>query len=447
MTSSIALVPVPLHCEPLDGGPFVLGAATSVAVGESPGEIAVGYVAADLLGRLGRCPVELLVGADGADVVDDVVVLRVRERPGRPPATGRATGAAGDDERYVLRIEAGRVTVDGASTTALVRGLATLTQLLAGGARGVGGAVGAPAVLVEDGPRYAWRGLCVDVPPQALDVDDLKVVVSLLAAYKLNVLHLRVPDRGAGGGGGAGGGRCGAQPYAELVGFAELHGVTVVPEVDVLTSRAPAVQEDPSVRDAVAEAARATPGPWVHVGARGVPPVPTPDDVRRVAEAVDAVVESAHTAVGWGELAAVPLPRGSVLQHHDDARDPGPLVAAARAGVRVVLSPDTHVRLDGPAGVRDCCAWDPASHVPGLPGAAVVGVEAVVRTRDVRDLDELMTLLLPRLAAVAEVGWSAPARRDWARFRERLAHHGVLWERAGLEWTPSPEVDWVPAEP
>ncbi|MBB2923996.1 family 20 glycosylhydrolase [Cellulomonas cellasea] len=444
MTSPIALVPVPLRCEPLDGGPFVLGAATSVAVGDSPGEIAVGYVAADLLGRLGRCPIELLVGADGADVVDDVVVLRVRQRPGRPPGTGPTTGPAGADERYVLRVEPGRVTVDGASTTALVRGLATLVQLLAGG---VGGAVGAPAVLVEDAPRYAWRGLCVDVPPEALDVDDLKVVVTLLAAYKLDVLHLRVPERGDGVDGGGAGGWCSTPAYAELVGFAELHGVTVVPEVDVLTPRAAGPRRDRSVRDAVAEVARATPGPWLHVGGRDVAPVATVDDLARIAEPVDAVVGSAHTVVGWAELAAVPLPRGSVLQHHDDARDPAPLVAAARAGVRVVLAPDAHARLDGPAGVRDCGAWDPAAHVPGLPAAAVLGVEAVVRTRDVRDLDELMALLLPRLAAVAEVGWSAPALHDWAGFRGRLAHHGVLWERAGLEWTPSPEVDWVPAEP
>lgn len=359
MTSSTAVVPVPLRCEALGGGRFVIGPATSVVVGDSPEEIAVGYLAADLLGRLASCPVALVVGADGAEAVDDVVVLRLAAPAG---GAGRADarGAPGldvprADERYRLRVEPGRVRVEGASATAIVRGLATLGQLLG---PDVDGVVGAPAVLVDDAPRYAWRGLDLDVPGLSLDAADLAVLVPLLAAYKLNVLRVDLD----------------AHRRGELAAFAGLHGVTLV----------------------------------------------------------------GSGASGGRDHA--------VLRHHDDACDVAPLVAAALAGARVVLSPEAHTRLDRRTDVQRCYAWDPAAHVRGLPADAVVGVEATLRAPGVRDVDELTAVLLPRLAAVAEVGWSPPQRRDWSGFRARLARHGTHWERAGLEWTPSPDVAWLAAE-
>ena len=84
----------------------------------------------------------------------------------------------------------------------------------------------------------------------------------------------------------------------------------------------------------------------------------------------------------------------------------------------------------------------PTTLLPGLPADTLVGVEAAVWTETLRTLDDLTTMLLPRLAAVAEVAWSAPERRDWEDFRARLATHGARWDAAGLRWYASPQVDW-----
>ena len=47
---------------------------------------------------------------------------------------------------------------------------------------------------VIDGPRFAWRGLTVDVARTFLPVERLMRVVDMLSLYKLNVLHLHLTD-------------------------------------------------------------------------------------------------------------------------------------------------------------------------------------------------------------------------------------------------------------
>ncbi len=80
--------------------------------------------------------------------------------------------------------------------------------------------------------------------------------------------------------------------------------------------------------------------------------------------------------------------------------------------------------------------------IPGVPPSAVLGVEAAVWTETLATSEDLFTMLLPRLAAVAEVAWSDPARRGWAGFRDRVAGLADGWDRDGFAWHPSPQVDW-----
>ncbi|MFG3494430.1 beta-N-acetylhexosaminidase [Streptomyces sp. NPDC047928] len=51
-----------------------------------------------------------------------------------------------------------------------------------------------PLVTVEDGPRFGWRGFMLDVARHFLPKDDVLRQLDLLAAHKLNVLHLHLTD-------------------------------------------------------------------------------------------------------------------------------------------------------------------------------------------------------------------------------------------------------------
>ncbi|MGO4754244.1 beta-N-acetylhexosaminidase, partial [Streptomyces sp. 2MCAF27] len=51
-----------------------------------------------------------------------------------------------------------------------------------------------PCVLIEDAPRFGWRGLMLDVARHFMPKGDVLAYLDLLAAHKLNVLHLHLTD-------------------------------------------------------------------------------------------------------------------------------------------------------------------------------------------------------------------------------------------------------------
>jgi hexosaminidase len=49
---------------------------------------------------------------------------------------------------------------------------------------------------------------------------------------------------------------------------------------------------------------------------------------------------------------------------------------------------------------------------------------------------------VPRLPALAEVGWTPQAARDWNSFRSRIAAHAARWRYLGVNYYPSPQIPW-----
>ena len=86
--------------------------------------------------------------------------------------------------------------------------------------------------------------------------------------------------------------------------------------------------------------------------------------------------------------------------------------------------------------------WDPGSQIPGLPADQVLGLEAPLWTETVTSLEHIELMLLPRLPAYAEIGWSPAEGRTWEGFRDRLANHGRRWTAGGRTFTPDPAIPW-----
>jgi hexosaminidase len=80
--------------------------------------------------------------------------------------------------------------------------------------------------------------------------------------------------------------------------------------------------------------------------------------------------------------------------------------------------------------LRDVYAFD--TRVSGLSDEQrrhLVGVQGNVWTEHVRTEERVEWMAWPRAAAVAELGWTAPGRRDYADFRSRVAT-ALRWYRA-----------------
>lgn len=298
------------------------------------------------------------------------------------------------DERYLLTVEPGQVVLRAAALAGVARGLTTLIQLVADDPS-------LPCGRILDGPRYAWRGLSLDLGRTFFAPGEVRRVIDLLALYKLNVLHLHLTDdqgwrlpAGRGEPGPSGDRACyRAEDLRGLVGYAADRFVTVVPEVDMPGHAAALVRLIPEldsgrnggawldpdlpatfplVEEVLAGVAGIFPGPYLHIGADEPGAMPHDLYVSFVRRVRDLVRAAGRRPLGWQESARAGLGPGDLIQYWvsgvplaasvppevraqldaDLARSRRDVQTAAAASAPVIVSPQSHCYLDVPyAGV------------------------------------------------------------------------------------------------
>jgi hexosaminidase len=116
--------------------------------------------------------------------------LRVATEPARAGSantiTLRLTDGVEDPEAYALSAAPAGVTISAATPRGVFYGVQTLRQLLTEGA--------VPAVEIEDAPRFAYRGMHLDVARHMFPVEFIKKYIDLLAMYKLNTFHWHLTE-------------------------------------------------------------------------------------------------------------------------------------------------------------------------------------------------------------------------------------------------------------
>lgn len=147
-----------------------------------------------------------------AVVGDDAQALRIAQdfatrvngaRGFAPQVGGAAEGAAvvfaldasiapTGDEAYVLDITPQGAKVSARAPAGLFYGAVTLWQLAT--ADGRQGDANIAAQRIEDTPRFAWRGLMLDVARHFRTPDEVKAVLDQMALHKLNTFHWHLTD-------------------------------------------------------------------------------------------------------------------------------------------------------------------------------------------------------------------------------------------------------------
>ncbi|MBD1364758.1 family 20 glycosylhydrolase [Mucilaginibacter sp. ZT4R22] len=109
-------------------------------------------------------------------------------------ATGLILTSVGADklpaEGYKLSITPKKITIIGKGA-GLFYGVQTLIQLLPAETSPT---ESLPCVTIEDAPRFGYRGMMLDVSRHFFNVAQVKEVIELLAAYKLNTFHWHLVD-------------------------------------------------------------------------------------------------------------------------------------------------------------------------------------------------------------------------------------------------------------
>ncbi len=492
MTDTHELVPAPRSVSLSATDSFVILPQTVIRI-PSEGD-SVGMVArhlAELLGRgTGGSPLRVSVGSGDPR---DAIALRLAAA-GTMPAEG-----------YELSIMPGGISITGGSAAGLFYGTQTLRQLLPPSVETASASADArmavPAGRIVDSPRFEWRGAMLDVSRHFLPAADVKRYIDLMALHKLNRLHLHLSDdqgwrieirswpnltvRGASTqvGGGPGGFYSQAE-YTDLVRYAHDRFITVVPEIDMpghtnaaLASYAVlncdgvarplytgtrvgfsalCVQRETTykfVDDVVREIAALTPGPYFHIGGDEVERL-TAAQYRGFVERVEKIVHShGKRMIGWGEIAPANLSPTTIVQHWKP--NSNPRVAVAR-GSKVIMSPANRIYLDmkydsttrlgltwaAVTEIWDAYGWDPATFIAGVPEESILGVEGPLWSETVVTIRDFEYLAFPRLAAVAEIGWTPQGQRNWDDFRRRLGGQGPRWRALGINFHRSPRVPW-----
>ncbi|HYT84243.1 MAG TPA: beta-N-acetylhexosaminidase [Gemmatimonadales bacterium] len=179
--STISIIPQPVRLERTSGA-FTLTAATVITT--DAGTRDVGAALADyVFPATGyRLPVRATPG--GA-----VRTIAIRLDP---------TLAGLGDEGYRLRVTPTAVTIRASQPAGAFYAVQTLRQLLPvaifrqARVDGVGWTI--PAVVIEDYPRFSWRGAHLDVARHFMPKEFVKKYIDLLALHKLNRFHWHLTD-------------------------------------------------------------------------------------------------------------------------------------------------------------------------------------------------------------------------------------------------------------
>lgn len=167
-----SVIPVPLKMEQGTGS-FLLSEKTKLYTNLQGGE-------AQLLENcLQTLPVHLKKGKKKD--TQNVLSLLITEKSGQLPTP----------ESYTLSVTPERIQIQATSGAGLFYGIQTLLQLSVSSDTGV---ITVSAVEVQDTPRFAYRGLMLDVSRHFFTKEFVKKQIDALAFYKINRLHLHLTD-------------------------------------------------------------------------------------------------------------------------------------------------------------------------------------------------------------------------------------------------------------
>ncbi|MCE5345191.1 MAG: beta-N-acetylhexosaminidase [Bacteroidales bacterium] len=93
------------------------------------------------------------------------------------------------EEGYVLSVFPKEILVQAKTSQGLFYGVQTLLQLIP-----VNGDRKVPSLLINDEPRFVWRGLMLDVSRHFFTIDEVKRLIDEMVVYKFNILHLHLTD-------------------------------------------------------------------------------------------------------------------------------------------------------------------------------------------------------------------------------------------------------------
>ena len=392
-----------------------------------------------------------------------------------------------------------------------------------------------PCLEIVDAPRFAYRGLHMDVSRHFFDMDEVKKYLDIMEVHKLNTLHWHLTDDQ--------GWRLEIKKYPkltevgsirnktiighifesdeydntrygegcyftqedvkEILEYAAAKGITIIPEIDLPGHMLAALAAYPQygctggpyevwgrwgiaddvlcvgkeetmkfLEDILAEVCELFPSEYVHIGGDECPKVRwetcpccqakiaelgLKDDEKYTAEHylqgyVTArmekfLTEKGKKLIGWDEILEGEIaPNATVMSWRGVAGG----LEAVRLGHDAIMTPNTFFYLDyyqsldkeneplaigGYLPLEKCYSYEPTTEdMTPEEKAHILGVQANLWTEYIATPDHLHYMLLPRLAALAEVQWCQPEVKNWERFIDSADEFCAIYDMMGYKY-------------
>ena len=404
----------------------------------------------------------------------------------RCDSAGESIQKLGEDESYRLEVTPQQARLSAKNPLGILRGLETFLQLVEPGAK----SFIVSSVVIEDQPRFPWRGLHLDVSRHWMPLEVVKRNLDGMAAVKLNVFHWHLSDDQ--------GFRIESKRYPklheqgsdgnyytqdqvrEVIAYARDRGIRVVPEFDMpghatswfvgypelASAPGPYAIErkfgvfdpamDPSRESTyefldgfIGEMAALFPDAFFHIGGDEVNGEQWKKNAQIQAFMREHQIKDNHDlqayftkrvqqivtkhgkrTEGWDEVLAADLPKDIVIQSWQGQK---PLAEAARQGYSGILSAGyylDHMESAPTLYLVDPLEQETAALTPEEK-SRILGGEVCMWSEYVSP-ENVDSRIWPRSAAIAERFWSPQETKDIASMYRRLDAVSRKLEWSGL---------------
>jgi hexosaminidase len=417
-------------------------------------------------------------------------------------------------EGYTLTVNSKGVTIAGSTAAGVFYGIQTLRKSLPFESKGK---VALPAVIIQDAPRFGYRGMMLDASRHFETVENVKKFIDMLVLHNVNIFHWHLTDDqgwrveikkypGLTEIGskrketviGRNTGKYDGKPHEgfytqdelrAIVKYAQERYITIIPEIDMPGHMLGALAAYPELgctggpyevwtiwgvsdnvlcigndktlqfmEDVLAEVLQIFPSEYIHIGGDECPKTRWKECSKCQARIREQGLEADehHSAedrlqsfaithaekflnkngrrlIGWDEILEGGLaPNATVMSW----RGMGGGIEAAKQGHDVIMTPNSPLYFDhyqtkdvdqeplaigGYSPVEMVYNFNPLpSQLTAEQQKRILGVQANVWREYMPVFSHVQYMVLPRMAALAEVQWMQPEKKNYEAFQKRL---------------------------
>ncbi len=435
-------------------------------------------------------------------------------------------GEFGNEEAYTLQIDSKRITISGKTEAGVFYGVQTLRKIV-GDTRSAG--IRLAGAMIKDEPRFAYRGMHLDVGRHFFGVEDVKTYIDILALHNVNRFHWHLtedqgwrleikkyPKLTEVGSirketliGSYGSGKYDGKPYGgyftqeqakEIVAYAAERYITVIPEIDLPGHMQSALASYPElgctggpyelrttwgvsdevlcagnpkviefITDVLNEVMDIFPSEYIHIGGDECPKVRwercpkcqtkikelglVSDDAHTKEERLQSYIistaekileERGRRLIGWSEILEGGLAPNATLMSWLGEHGG---IQAARQHHDVIMTPNNEMYFDHyqthntdgePLAIGGYTPVEEVYNYEPVPAALteeeekyIIGVQANMWTEYIPTFSQVQYMLLPRIAALAEVQWTPRNTKNFDAFLVRMPRLLSLYNSYG----------------